>query len=219
MGIETTVFVPSQARGQQRPVMLLSMQPQAATAAPSESRSFAGLLEEIAATPGKFPPARDLDGLADDTATFSYEHALRARARYLSANANPTSQPEPQRGWKLSTDVRQKPKQPDAGLDPASQHAAAQSHRDRKRASVTVRLSVDESEQLRERAAEAGISVSAYLRSCAFEVETLRAQVKATLAQLKSAPAQTVVVASRKPARQAWWRSVFDGGKRDQTPE
>jgi hypothetical protein len=38
---------------------------------------------------------------------------------------------------------------------------------------------------LRKRSAEAGITVSAYLRSCAFEVETLRAQVKDAVAQMR----------------------------------
>jgi hypothetical protein len=58
-----------------------------------------------------------------------------------------------------------------------------------KRASITIRLSRSESAQLHQRAAEAGLTVSAYLRSCTFEVESLRAQVKETLAQLRSATA------------------------------
>jgi hypothetical protein len=40
---------------------------------------------------------------------------------------------------------------------------------------------------LRQRAAEAGLTISAYLRSCAFEVETLRAQVKQTIAEMRHA--------------------------------
>lgn len=57
-----------------------------------------------------------------------------------------------------------------------------------KSASVTIRLSEVESAQLRQRAAEAGLTVSAYLRSCTFEAESLRAQVKEALAQLRPAP-------------------------------
>jgi hypothetical protein len=53
-------------------------------------------------------------------------------------------------------------------------------------ASVTVRLSQAECAQLRKRAAEAGLTVSAYLRSCTFEAESLRAMVKDTLARLRS---------------------------------
>ncbi|MFZ0392465.1 MAG: hypothetical protein WAL73_01385, partial [Terracidiphilus sp.] len=65
----------------------------APAAPPQASRSFAGLLEEYASPKKKFPPARDpghdrlplgesLDGFEDDVATLSYEHALKAHARY-----------------------------------------------------------------------------------------------------------------------------------------
>ena len=47
-------------------------------------------------------------------------------------------------------------------------------------------MSEVESAQLRQRAAEAGLTISAYLRSCTFEAESLRAQVKETLAQLRA---------------------------------
>jgi hypothetical protein len=47
-------------------------------------------------------------------------------------------------------------------------------------------MSKAECAQLHRRAAEAGLTVSAYLRSCTFEAESLRAMVKDTLAQLRS---------------------------------
>ena len=53
-------------------------------------------------------------------------------------------------------------------------------------ASVTIRMSEVECARLHRRAAEAGLTVSAYLRSCAVEAETLRAQVKQALAELKT---------------------------------
>ena len=46
-------------------------------------------------------------------------------------------------------------------------------------------LSMAEHAQLRSRAAEAGLTLSAYLRSCTVEAESLRAQVKLTLAKLR----------------------------------
>ena len=50
-------------------------------------------------------------------------------------------------------------------------------------------MSEEESKILRQRAAEVELTVSAYLRSCTFEVESLRAQVKDALtAMRKSAP-------------------------------
>ena len=54
---------------------------------------------------------------------------------------------------------------------------------------MTVRFSAEESARLRRRAAEAGLTLSAYLRSCTFEVESLRAQVKQTLAEMRSSEA------------------------------
>jgi hypothetical protein len=70
--------------------------PASKTAAPSpNTRSFAGLLADYAAPEKKFPPASDLDGLADDIATLSYENALRTHARYHVADvsaAAPTGQ-------------------------------------------------------------------------------------------------------------------------------
>jgi hypothetical protein len=66
---------------------------------------------------------------------------------------------------------------------------AAQIERNLKDASITIRMSHAESEQLRRRAAEAGLTISAYLRSCTFEVESLRAMVKDTVAQLRTAQA------------------------------
>jgi len=58
--------------------------------------------------------------------------------------------------------------------------------RNLKSASITIRLSQAECVQLRRRAAEAGLTVSAYLRSCTFETEALRALVKDTLAKMRT---------------------------------
>jgi len=56
---------------------------------------------------------------------------------------------------------------------------------------VSIRLNAIESEQLRLRAAESGISVSAYMRSCVLEAEHLRTQVKQALAELRASHALT----------------------------
>jgi hypothetical protein len=55
-----------------------------------------------------------------------------------------------------------------------------------KRTTVSVRLSEEESERLRLRAAESGLSVSAYMRSCVLEADHLRFQVKQALAQMRA---------------------------------
>ena len=47
-------------------------------------------------------------------------------------------------------------------------------------------MTAEEQAQLHERADAAQLSVSAYLRSCIFEAEALRTQVKEALAQMQS---------------------------------
>jgi predicted DNA binding CopG/RHH family protein len=83
--------------------------------------------------------------------------------------------------------------------------------RNLKSASITIRLSKAESAQLRRRAAEAGLTVSAYLRSCTFEAESLRALVKDTLAQLRSAPVQDkrVPVDTARRSWFQWWEQFW----------
>ena len=65
-------------------------------------------------------------------------------------------------------------------------------------------MSKAECAQLHRRAAEDGLTVSAYLRSCTFEAESLRAMVKDTLAQLRSVTPQAKPTASAK-SRRSWF--------------
>jgi predicted DNA binding CopG/RHH family protein len=185
---------------------------------PAPSPSFAGLLASLAAPAQKSGAAGDGsspagwspstawndDDLADDVATLSYESALRAHARYRSAA--PTDQSLTQAadlGPIYLEDsfaaASAAPPQP-ANLPTANQKPIANREsepnrlrnapfeRNLKDASITVRMSKAECAQLQRRAAEAGLTVSAYLRSCTFEAESLRALVKDTLAQLRSTP-------------------------------
>ncbi len=204
--------------------------------------------------PGRKPaPAWNDDGLGDDIATLSYERALRANARYrppagddppLAQPANPLpSRPEPgpsrfdERAQSASAtppqaavsaaanlDFRAKP---ELAADPEPEPArlpAAPLDRNLKDASITIRLSKAECAQLHRRAAEAGLTVSAYLRSCTFEAESLREMVKDTLAQLRSAtttPAAAAGPALRRPGLfrrfSGWMARLFNpwqGGQR-----
>jgi predicted DNA binding CopG/RHH family protein len=51
---------------------------------------------------------------------------------------------------------------------------------------VSIRLNDAEVDRLRQRAAESGISVSAYMRSCVLDAEHLRTQVKQALAEMRA---------------------------------
>ena len=128
----------------------------------SADTSFAGLLASMA-TPPKPETAWNDSELAEDVATISYEQALRTHARSVAKTS-------------------------DAAVEPASNETSsgASAAKPSRTASITIRLSEAEGAQLRQRAAESGLTVSAYLRSCTLEVESLRAQVKDALAQLRA---------------------------------
>jgi predicted DNA binding CopG/RHH family protein len=202
---------------------------QTAESAPTATTSFAGLLAALTTpaqtsggagersyAPGHRPASawKD-DDLADDIATLSYESALKAHARYrptdqsLTQAADPDplrlEDPEPA----AYSAAPQAAAQPIANLESsatpeASRLRAAAYERNLKDASITIRMSKAESEQLHRRAAEAGLTVSAYLRSCTFEAESLRTMVKETLAQMRSVAAH----ASPAPPRGSWFREV-----------
>jgi hypothetical protein len=158
------------------------------------------------------------DALEDDVATLSYESALRTHARYHPSTPSNSTIFSDQSltqasvadllGEKSSTAVpspasRSVSRPAASTQSAASPRSAAKSEarldhapstafeRNLKDASITIRMSRAECEQLHQRAAEAGLTISAYLRSCTFEAESLRAMVKDTLAQLR--PASTPV--------------------------
>jgi hypothetical protein len=162
--------------------------------------------------------------LADDVATLSYESALKAHARYRPTDqsltqpadsgpfsyeeaspaasaaapqpvALPTASPGPIANQEPTATPDQEP----------SFHRAAHFERNLKNASITIRMSKAECAQLHRRAADAGMTVSAYLRSCTFEAESLRTMVKDTLAQLRSVTPQA------KPAHPAKSRLLWFG--------
>jgi hypothetical protein len=161
--------------------------------------------------PSKWRPAPSWndDDLAEDVATLSYESALKTHARYRSTDRSLTqpADPEPYRYEEASSDASAATPQPMAqfpaslraipGLEPRatpaqdpSLYRVAPFERNLKDSSITIRMSKVECAQLHRRAAEAGLTVSAYLRSCTFEAESLRAMVKDTMAQLRSVTTQ-----------------------------
>jgi hypothetical protein len=183
--------------------------------------TFAGMLAALAAPGQKRPPVRDLDGFEDDVATLSYERALRAHMRYRAPDPTDRAltQPleaEPSPFDELSADeaapaIAAAPAQAansDAQFEAWSENAPGHD-RHLRSASVTVRLSKAEYAQLRTRSAEAGLTVSAYLRSCTLEAESLRAQVKDTLAQLRSETHTEMkpgeIQVGSAPARGSWF--------------
>jgi hypothetical protein len=196
--------------------MLQSMQPQCTDREPA-SASFAGLLSALTSAKSQFAqksshsPSPDIwaDELQDDVATLSYERALQNHSKYKSNN--PVSSSAPVRATEAAFESLSQPgkdskaatKQPAPDLSVPS--AAPTHSRVKKAASVTLRMSEAEFAQLQRRANEANLSVSAYLRSCTFEAEALRAQVKQALAEMRN---QSTAPQQPKPAAHNWLRLI-----------
>lgn len=128
--------------------------------------------------------ARSENEFGDDVVMLSYERALKAHGRYKPAE-HVAGQTAPKA-------------QVAEGLNPDANRDSLEG--DLRTASVTVRLSKGECASLHQRAAEAGLTVSAYLRSCTVEADALRAQVKAVLAELRSATANEIEGAGSRGA-------------------
>src|SRR5579871_2783157 len=129
------------------------------TAAMKSAGSFATFLESLTGS-SKKGESWDDSALLDDVATISYEQALRSHRRVPPAVSLPDSS-----SHSIALPVI------------AQQHApVAAKEKKRKSASITIRLTDQEQAQLHQRARAAQLSVSAYLRSCIFEAEALRAQ-------------------------------------------
>lgn len=62
-----------------------------------------------------------------------------------------------------------------------------------RRTVVSLRLTDEELEQLRLRAEESGINVSAYVRSCVMEAENLRSQVRHVMAEIRALGAASLI--------------------------
>lgn len=169
------------------------MEPLAQTQPSPASTSFAGMLAALAKPPAdSADPASIWNGndLGEDVVTLSYERALRAHARYKPSDpAEWTAAQILDKGQDEAQERRLHFPTP-AGTEPlltANAMRRGAQDQDLRSASVTIRVSKAECERLRRRATEAGVTVSAYLRSCTLEAETLRAQVKEALEEMRTA--------------------------------
>ncbi len=155
-----------------------SARPEAPSAAQSSVRSRAKqpsavssstLLSKAARSPAKAAKAHKTLSLGKSTKNAGAATELKAQSGRLSR----TTQAK-------TADPLLRPKE----LQLELQHGNLQlEHR---HAVVSIRLNDAEIERLRLRAAESGISVSAYMRSCVLDAEHLRAQVKQALAEMRA---------------------------------
>ena len=149
----------------------------------SAPSGFAGFLAALT-SPAQNKNQWNDEALADDVATISYESALKAHARW-----RPADEPRADSGLMPAPDAELPQSQP--AIEPQDAVARLKSldvaggAGEPKSASITIRMSQAECAQLKRRAAEAGLTISAYMRSCTFEAEALRGQVKQALAELR----------------------------------
>ena len=193
--------------------MLTPMQHSAQAAPSPSSASFAGLLAALA-SPANSASSWSDEALEDDVVTLSYERALSAQARYKPAdrgdwpvNAAAGTEEQPVFAAKPVTTAEFE-QQTGLAAGAAAQTVA---ERDRRAASVTIRLSHAECARLRLRAAEASLTVSAYMRSCVLEADALRAQVKRALAEMRAAgpTGRPAANAPAKRSRFGWIARLF----------
>lgn len=168
----------------------------AQASSPATVSSFASLLAGLTSPKPQADSYWNDSALADDVTTISYEQALRAHARYRPTPVPLDAKSSASRSTSVPIDEQALPPR----KPPVAEHTPQRPvvfcappptlEEGRKSASVTIRLSEAECVLLHKRATEAGLTVSAYLRSCIFEVETLRGQVKDALSQFRLAPAR-----------------------------
>lgn len=171
---------------------------------PKNSGSFASLLSSFASRPKQEDTDWDLSALADDVATISYEQALRAHRRVRSFE--PATETLPNEFPQVAS------LPPDAPPQPTCK-------KKRKAASITLRLTAAEQAQLQERATAAQLSVSAYIRSCIFEAESLRAQVKEALSQMHAGSRNPTSANSTEKQIRNWHKRFFPRWSRGNTAE
>lgn len=78
-------------------------------------------------------------------------------------------------------------------IQPADVIVASQAVELTRQVAISIRLAPAERALIKTRAAEAGISASAYIRQCALEVEQLRAQVQQAISAMEGRPSAPVV--------------------------
>ena len=198
--------------------MLLRMRQTDQASPTSGSSSFAGLLASLASPkPEASDRISELSGgeLGDDVFTLSYERALQNHARYKPREPDERNLPEGLGSGPVRDDRQDGLAATNAG-DGLSADAKTTDDRDLRNTSVTIRLSGAESARLHQRAAEAGVTVSAYLRSCTFEADALRAQVKSALAELRAAAPDREQTSTEIAAQHSWrgsLKNLFMRGK------
>jgi hypothetical protein len=162
------------------------------TPAIKSASSFSSLLESFTGSAKNSNGIWDDSALLEDVATISYEQALRSHRRVLPVEALPADE-------SLSA----------VGLATERSFSGVPGKK-KKSASITIRLTESEEAQLHQRAAAAQLSVSAYLRSCIFEAELLRSQVKQALSQMKAATALSPHASDEPQSKPAsGWRTRF----------
>jgi hypothetical protein len=149
-----------------------------------QSDNFAAFLARLAELPdwdsdpavepsSTYPSPELAEAGEEDLASLSYENALRTPTH----KANRPGKPQlPKPATKTALAIQPSPK----ALEIPKPFEIAEP----RQARTTIRFTAGENKLLRKRASENNIAVSAYVRSCVLEVESLRAHVKQLMTEL-----------------------------------
>jgi hypothetical protein len=187
---------------------LQMMEQTAHTSLMANSPSFAGLLASLASRQqdaARRDDSRNSDGLVDDVVTLSYDPAIRSRTRdrTVKRGSDRNATAARREGWEKLTvyEVAEPGPEGVSGGPSAKDQMRLACARELRTTCVTIWMTKAERAQLRRRAVEARLTISAYLRSCALEADTLRAQVKTALAELKTG---TKTEEATRPSQKPW---------------
>jgi hypothetical protein len=180
-----------------------------------QSDNFAAFLARLAELPdwdsepavepsGTYPSPEPAEAGEEDLASLSYEHALRTPTPKASRKENlQPRKPSPQtalagappmaQSYRAMGGLSNQPSPPSLEISRAFQIAEP------RHARTTIRFTAGENKLLRKRAAESNIAISAYVRSCVLEVESLRAQVRQLMTELRPSAASQSTYSVAEP--------------------
>jgi hypothetical protein len=124
----------------------------------------------------------------EDLTSLSYEQALRTpthKANRAGNRAGNSQHPKPSPKTALAIQPSPKALEP-RSFEPRPFEPRPFEIAEPRHARTTIRFTAGENKLLRKRAAENSIAVSAYVRSCVLEVESLRSQLQQLMTELRS---------------------------------
>lgn len=148
-------------------------------------------------------PARERGKTAAAKTPEPKNRAARRKDSHAASRAQPPAKPSPRKEEKAQPAFREVLAE---AVKPAEVIVKPQPVELSRQVAISIRLAPSERALIKTRAAEAGITASAYIRQCALEVEQLREQVRQAVAAMERGgqSASTAQVVTSAPAKGFW---------------